>query len=406
MPEDLVSTAETAALLGVRPETVYAYVSRGLLTRVPESSRHQGSRFRLGEVLELRDRRRRPRAGVFEVAVETEISEVTPQGRLTFRGHDLSELLDGRGYESVAELLWQSGPLDWCPDPVSEQAAATARAMPATAPTNRVRLAVAALGCLVPGAPDPLAPATLAAAGVRALNAAVDAVGPDRGPDPGALAARLAVGLGTADIELVNAALICLADHELATSTIAARVAAGARSGPYEVLLAGLAAIAGPRHGAASMAARELLEAARTEGIEAALARSGPGGSGSPPPGFGHLVYRAPDPRGVLLSDLVADRDPELMELVDRLALEVLRRHSLWPNVDLALAAMELALDLPPGSGGTVFGIARMAGFLAHAGEEAQYPMRFRPRASYRGPVSRSAAAAEPAAPDTGSSAG
>lgn len=405
MPEDLVSTAETAALLGVRPETVYAYVSRGLLTRVAETSRHQGSRFHRDQVLALRDRRRRPRAGVFEVAVETAISEVTAEGTLSYRGHDLADLLDGRSYESVAELLWQSGPLDWTPDAVSRQAAAATRCRPEAPPTNRVRLAVATLACLVPVPADPLLPA-LPGAGVRALNAAVDAVDPHREPAAGPLAARLAAGLGTTDTELIEAALICLADHELATSTIAARVAAGARSGPYEVLLAGLAAIAGPRHGSASLPARDLLVAVRRDGVESALARSAPPGTPGPPPGFGHLVYQAPDPRGVLLGELIAERAPDLVETVDRLALEVLRTHSLWPNVDLALAALELALDLPPGSGATIFSIARIAGFLAHAQEESLYPLRFRPRASYVGTVSPAAAAAEPADPDSANSAG
>ncbi|OYN94694.1 hypothetical protein CGZ96_17670 [Enemella evansiae] len=388
VPEDLVSTAEAAALLGVRRETVYVYVSRGLLTRISDTSRHQGSRFRRAEVLALRDRRRRPRAGVFEVAVETTISEVTPDGRLSYRGHSLADLLDGRGYESVAELLWQCGRLDWTPDAVSQQAAATARQFPAAPAANRVRLAVAALGCLDPVPGDPLAPAVLASVGPRALNAAVDAVDAVGVPTgAGSLAERLAAALGTPDVELVNAALICQADHELATSTIAARVAAGARSGPYEVVAAGLAAIAGPRHGAATMLARELLDLVLTDGIEAALERPGVGASWRDGlPGFGHIVYRAPDPRGVVLLDLIRDRDPELAELVDRLSLAVLRERSLWANADLALAAMEIALELAPGSTATIFGIARIAGFLAHATEESLYPLRFRPRASYVGP--------------------
>lgn len=384
MSEDLVSTAEAAALLGVRPETVYAYVSRGLLIRVPETSRHQGSRFRRAEVLRLRDRRRRPRAGVFEVAVETAISEVTPDGRLSYRGHELAELLDGRSYESVAELLWQSGPLDWTPDAPAGRAAATAREFPQASPASRVRLAIATLGAMDPIAGHPSDPGRLAAAGVRALNAAVDAVGVPQAS--AGLADRLAAGFGTGDSEPINAALICLADHELATSTIAARVAAGAGCGPYEVLSAGLAAIAGPRHGGAPVRARELLEQVLAEGIGAVF--DGPDAArwSVGLPGFGHLVYQTPDPRGVRLLELVRDRDAELAEVVDRLALEVLRERSLWANADLSLAAMEIALELTPGSAATLFGIARIAGFLAHAGEESLYPLRFRPRASYRGP--------------------
>ena len=57
------------------------------------------------------------------------------------------------------------------------------------------------------------------------------------------------------------------------------------------------------------------------------------------------------------------------------------------PNVDLVLAAFTVANRMVPGAGEAVFALARTAGWLAHAAEEYRNPFRFRPRASYTGPL-------------------
>ena len=55
-------------------------------------------------------------------------------------------------------------------------------------------------------------------------------------------------------------------------------------------------------------------------------------------------------------------------------------------NVDFALAALCVCLDLGAGSGEAIFAVARTAGFLAHAIEEYPHRLRFRPRTAYFGP--------------------
>ncbi|GAB3584913.1 citrate synthase [Calidifontibacter terrae] len=371
MPEDLITTAQAAALLGVRLETIYAYVSRGLLRRAGDTSRHDGSAFHRSDVVALRDARRRSRDGVFEVSVDTSISRLEPVGQLSYRGVPLQNLVT-TSYERVAELLWESTELDWDSDEIAEQSGRLARSLdaPAASAAARIRIAVAALSAL-----DPDASPT--AAGVRIINASLAALG---AVGEGSVADRLATILGTDQVAFIDAALICLADHELATSTIAARVSAGTGAGPYDVVLAGLGALPGPRHGTASAAATHDLRVAAQRGVES-IARAE-----TPPAGFGHLVYRDTDPRAVLLLDLLRPVAPTVVELVDELTVAVVRRHSLWPNVDLALGALAIALDLPERSGETLFTLARTAGFLAHSQEERHHPLRFRPRASYVGP--------------------
>jgi citrate synthase len=59
----------------------------------------------------------------------------------------------------------------------------------------------------------------------------------------------------------------------------------------------------------------------------------------------------------------------------------------LHPNIDLALAALAHAAQMPRDAGEVVFSIARSVGWVAHALEEYdETPLRFRGQGHYRGP--------------------
>src|SRR5512143_1864342 len=83
----LVGTAEACALLGVKPETLYAYVSRGLLQRRRADGR-RGSLFDPAEIdrLATRGRQRAARRGR-ELRIASAITRVEPDGH-RYRGHD------------------------------------------------------------------------------------------------------------------------------------------------------------------------------------------------------------------------------------------------------------------------------------------------------------------------------
>ena len=104
MTEFLTAT-EAAQRLGVKPATLYAYVSRGVLRR-DRAADGRGSLFDAEEVERLarRGRPRRP-AGVADITVESAITELTADS-LRFRGHDATRLAVTRTFEEVAELLW------------------------------------------------------------------------------------------------------------------------------------------------------------------------------------------------------------------------------------------------------------------------------------------------------------
>jgi citrate synthase len=70
----LLTTQEAARRLGVKPATVYAYVSRGLLARDPASG-HRRSLFAAAAVERLAGRARRPdSSGALEVVVATPLT--------------------------------------------------------------------------------------------------------------------------------------------------------------------------------------------------------------------------------------------------------------------------------------------------------------------------------------------
>ncbi|MGA8112778.1 MAG: citrate synthase, partial [Actinocatenispora sp.] len=110
-----LSTAQAAEILGVKAATVYAYVSRGQLSRHPGPD-GRTSRFDRGEVRRLAARTRHGgRAGSLDVVLDTGLSLLVPDGALYYRGHDATALARTHRFEDVAELLWTDVP-DAVPD--------------------------------------------------------------------------------------------------------------------------------------------------------------------------------------------------------------------------------------------------------------------------------------------------
>jgi citrate synthase len=403
----LLTTAEVARRLDVQPATVYAYVSRGLLTNV---GGRRASRFAQDEVERLvrRGREGRRPSGAIE-RINTGITLLTDDGP-AYRGRPVGELL-GSSAEAVAHLLWTGSLGPGEPFRASaglvDVAAGAAGALPPSARlVDRLRVAVAAASAVDPLRHD-LDPAAVVRRAETILALAVDALArtaPRPSPaalDPaaaapldgvgrpgGSLAARLWPALAgrraTPEQErLLNAVLILLADHDLAVSTLAARVAASARANPYAVVSAGLGALDGPRHGAASTLAHRFLAEALTDPVAALAERLR---TGSPIPGFGHRVYRTRDPRTALVLDLLGDGP--VRAAVDAVAAPLAGRPDGFPNVDLALAAVVHAHDLRPDAGEAIFAVARTVGWIAHAVEEYAEPgLRFRAEGVYTGPV-------------------
>ena len=193
-------------------------------------------------------------------------------------------------------------------------------------------------------------------------------------------------------LDALRAALVLLADHELAASTLAARVAASVRADPYAVVATGLGAVGGALHGGASLGAETMLaaapDAAAAPRVVGELLRRG-----ERVPGFGHFVYRGGDPRAGLLLAMVRRAVPASPRLavVDAVLAEMHRRALPEPNIDFALAVLASCAGMIRGAGEAIFAVARTAGWLAHAVEEYTASTPLRPRAVYTGPAHRQA---------------
>jgi citrate synthase len=395
-----VTADQAADLLGVRLQTIYAYVSRGLLARTYRTNAvgHRVSVLALDEVLRLAAERTRVRTGSLEVLVETDVTLLDPKGALSFRGQDAVELAS-RPFEEAAAVVWGAPFVDeWVVDgsAVARVSAASAALGPRATGTDRIRVAVLALATDDPERAD-LKPDHVVDVGRRAVAAGLVALG---AAGDGSVADRLWDALGARPhtdegVAALNAALVLLMDHELAASTMAARIAAGTGADPWLVLMTGLGALGGPRHGRSSVLAEGLLGDVRREGV-GCLDRYAEEAGDVGIPGFGHKVYVDADPRAEVLLDHVARLDPAGWPAVESLLLAVSRRFGLSPNVDLGLAGLVRACGLREGSGETVFALSRMVGWLAHAMEEYPQGLRFRPRAVYTGDPTRAGSAGGP----------
>ena len=101
-------------------------------------------------------------------------------------------------------------------------------------------------------------------------------------------------------------------------------------------------------------------------------------------PGFGHSIYRERDPRTAVLLELIAGS--EVAGVVERLTAAVAGRPGAFPNVDLAMAAVQHACGMRAEAGEAVFAVARTVGWIAHALEQYADPgLRFRVEGAYVG---------------------
>lgn len=394
-----LSTRETAELLGVKPETVYAYVSRGQLTSRRGQGR-RGSTFDAAEVEALAHRNRReatPSSGPDELSVRTRITLID-KDRFFFRGVDAAQLAARHSYEEVAEFLWtgtlRTGARFTAP---KESLAAARRAVGAlpehSGPVDRLRVAVIAAATADPLRYDLSEEAVLGAA--RSLIPTLAAALPlhrttyvDGAPIAQRLWGRLSYKEpDAAALRALDLALALLVDHDLAASTLAVRVAASARAHPYAAVSAGLGVLEGPLHGAASGLAHRMLLDVLDRGSAGPVVADELR-AGRRVPGLGHRLYKGEDPRAQALFTALEDlpeAHPALAAAHDVVATTA-RHTDLHANVDLALAVFTASSGMDAQAGETIFAVARTAGWIAHALEEyGERPLRMRPSGHYVG---------------------
>ncbi|NKB69317.1 MAG: helix-turn-helix domain-containing protein [Candidatus Latescibacteria bacterium] len=393
-----MSARQAAAVLGISPATLYAYVSRGLI-RSEAGPDKRARRYHVQDIERLkqrREQRRNPdkaaratlRAGM--PVLDSAIALITDTC-LYYRGHSALELARQHSFEEVAALLWSGDlgaalPVDEGPA-LSEACQAVLEQADELTPCERMQIVLPVAGAQDWRAYDLTADGVVAT-GVRILRLlAAASSGQQNG---GGLAAALQQAWAPKQPQarrLFEAALILCADHELNASSFTARCVASTGATPYAAVTAGLAALSGPKHGGHVSLVEDFLDQCRGQGgprsvIAARLQQAGI------IPGFGHIVYQGADPRASLLLELLEESFPgdRFLALVRQTVALVEEATGHHCNIDLGLGALVQQLGLPPGSAQALFALGRTAGWIAQVGEEYKRDQLIRPRARYTGP--------------------
>jgi citrate synthase len=392
-----LDAADAAQLLGVKPQTLYAYASRGLVRRVGSGKRR---RYLLEDLQRLQTRQR-ARSGHGPVAaaalsfgepvLDTSITAIDERGP-RYRGQPALELaLGGACFEAVAELLWTGqlpgAPPSWQALPAPKTGLGAAR--------SSLDELLLAMPLLAQSAPErhsraPEVELRLARGLLRSLAELL--VPPHARGGRGsiaelcALTARAPKALAAPALDL---ALVLLADHELNASSFTARIAASTDAQLFACVVAALATLSGPRHGGACDRVEALLDEAASlarprEVIERRTRR------GDAVPGFGHPLYPRGDPRAPPLLErartLARRSSPLQRRLEPSFALaQLMQRQGLPPTIDFALVVLTRALGMKAGAAALLFALGRSAGWVAHVLEQRGSDAVLRPRARYLG---------------------
>jgi citrate synthase len=374
----MFESEEAAKRLGIKVSSLYVYVSRGLI-QSHRSSDGRRSLFAVEDIELLAASRGERRTGPRTASTTTSVTQITQAGP-SYRGTLASSLL-GRRFEEVAELIWQTEPAPWPLLTVQVPAGLTL--------LDRVRATLLAAARADPTRFDH-GPAPVCASARCMILTVVDHLGDP--PDPtahlGSIASQIAAAMRprgdlAALTAAVDAVLVLLADHELASSTRAVRLAASTRADLADAFLAGLGVAVGPLHGGSGDEVVSFLRRCALTGVERTVEDTL--ASAGSLPGFGVALYSAGDPRFSALRPFVEDvmSDTE-RDLFDRL-LRVVVAHDLpLPAVELGLGALVWASGAEQAFATAIFSLARMAGWTAHYLEELGEPaVRFRALAAY-----------------------
>ncbi len=361
---------------------------------------------------------------------ESEICDVQAEGNLYYRGYNIHDLADHATFEEVVYLLW-NGALPKAAELATFRAELAAhyalpqevltliRHFPRSANSmDALRTAISALGMLDPDHGDNSESANKrkalkVQAAIGTLVAAIERL--SQGLEP--IAPRSDLGIAAnflymlhgeeADplyVRTLDIDFILHADHEANASTFSTRVTVATGADLYSGMVAGIGTLSGPRHGGAAEETMEmLLKIGTPDKVDAFVRPMLTGEKRTPVPGFGHAVYRAPDPRATHLREMSRQLGElhndtrwfqmttaieaivdELSNTPERLAAG---KQGIYANVDCFSASCYYEMELPMRLYTPIFALSRTSGWCAHMFEQYKPGQKIiRPRLEYIGP--------------------
>ncbi len=398
-----MSAREAAQRLNVRPQTLYAYVSRGLLEseQVPGT---RGKRYRRSDVERLSDRHgtvRNPKraAGAsldWGLPVLKSSLTMIKDGQLYYRGKNATDLAEYSTLEALAAELWNCELAELNEANVKEPTARLLRSLVIPGELRDAQLCLNAFQALAGRQGEQLRSMNSTVERGAQLMCWIRVAATMRACPQGFAGVPVHQQLGAIwrldgqQADWLRRALVLCADHELNVSSFTTRCVASSGASLDACVGAGLAALSGVRHGGATatierawtqwMSLPSTRAAPRRQFFDSIM--SAPAGYTPLGLGFGHPLYPKGDPRArALLAGLPVDAAR------DRLISEVADATGLQPSVDFALVALRRHFGLPEGSAFALFAIGRVVGWIAHVIEQRKEGSLIRPRAEYVGPL-------------------
>jgi citrate synthase len=340
------------------------------------------------------------------------------RGQLVYRGYDIDDLAQNSSFEEVAYLLWHGDlptgqQIDKLHKDINYSMVLPARvldimqSLPFDANPMRVlETTTSALGTFDPlsddNSPDSnLAKAIRLTAQLPMIVSTWNRIRNDQipvEPDAGKglaynLLKMLTGHAPDAESERVfDAALILHADHELNASTFSARVTAATLSDMHSAVTSAIATLKGPLHGGANEAvASMLIEIGDIEHVDAYMQNLI--AQKKKVMGFGHRVYKAKDPRAVILERMSEDLAKrkgdtkwfDMSRRIEEIFQPTVAEKGIYPNVDFYSASTYHVLGIPRDLFTPIFACSRVVGWTAHLMEQYANNRLFRPDSNYIG---------------------
>jgi citrate synthase len=393
MPKTLTA-AEAAARLNVSRQTLYAYVSRGML-RAHEGDSHRERRYLEADVERLFNQKttgRKPKVVaqmVLDWGLPVLQSSITliENGQCFYRGHNIVDLARTQTVEQVAALLWQCTP----ETAFGAQAPTLPPVLAALRKHYEGQRCERSLLPLFTIASDDAPTAAWQKQGDRIAEGngmlvrlmAACLLGTEASNTPIHEQCAAVWHLDENGADMVRSALVLCADHELNASGFTARCVASAGTSLRAAVIASLAALTGTLHGATTARAEAMWDeldssnaGSYAQRLQQRLER------GEDIRGFGHPLYPEGDVRAKALLERILPLHPDWQQLVN----EAADLTGQLPSVDFALVALRRHLNLPKGAAFGIFALGRTLGWIAHAMEQRETHQLIRPRAAYVGP--------------------
>ena len=384
------SSEEVVKRLGISRNTLYAYVSRGLIRSEPDGYGKRTRRYHAQDIDRLAQRRETqeaPHAALNKSVVcgapvlDSAITLISDDD-LYYRGQSVLKLADRGSFEETLAVLWEPAgrrlrrPDVYIYDLIEE----ALRLVHKSQPPVETFLALLSMLSARDVRTFDFTPRSTAQAGMVMMDGLLrilTGTWRKKGiPEHLALYWRV----DPAGQKLLDAALTLVADHDLNMSAFVARCAASAGCSPYAAVAAATHAFFGRQHGGNTDRIYGLLREADVQNnlYEVIVSRVR---RGDPVPGFGHHLYEI-DPRADYLLHGLPDRQGYVKQA---LAASQELLNGAYPSVDLALLLLERELSLPSKAGVYLFYLGRMAGWVAHIMEQHSQGQPIRPRARYVG---------------------